>query len=146
MIFKTTKPTLMNCHRKNGPGKNGLARPILDEKMVRPDHSWLTKNGPARPILVTKSGPPWPKMVQGQEFSTGGFTMGIVVFSSSSLVCSCFTRMNWHLHSTDSLAVARALKFRLNKINVLVEFKTELHTCACVYSFNTYSYVRSYMH
>ena len=25
--------------------------------MVWPDHAWLTKNGPAGPILVTKSGP-----------------------------------------------------------------------------------------
>ena len=48
---------LLYCHRKNGPGKNGPAGPILDEKMVQLDHSWLTKNGPAGPILVTKSGP-----------------------------------------------------------------------------------------
>ena len=42
------------CHRKNVPGKNGLSGPILDEKMVRTDHSYLTKNGPAGLILVTK--------------------------------------------------------------------------------------------
>ena len=46
-----------SCHRKNGPGKNGSAGPILDEKMVRPDQYWPTKYGPAGPILVTKSGP-----------------------------------------------------------------------------------------
>ena len=40
------------CHRKNSPA--GL---ILDEKMVWPDHTWLTKNGPVGPILATKSGP-----------------------------------------------------------------------------------------
>ena len=40
------------CHRKNGPGKNGPAGPNLDEKMVWPDHYWLTKIGPAGPILV----------------------------------------------------------------------------------------------
>ena len=45
------------CHRKNGPGKNGSAGPILDEKMVRPDQYWPTKYGLAGPILVTKSGP-----------------------------------------------------------------------------------------
>ena len=45
------------CHGKNGPDKNGPAGPILDEKMVRPDQYWPTKYGPARPILVTKSGP-----------------------------------------------------------------------------------------
>ena len=33
----------------------------VTEKMV---HSWLTKNGPTGPILVTWSGPAWPKMVQ----------------------------------------------------------------------------------
>ena len=48
---------MVGLSQKNGLGKNGLARPILDKKMVRPDHSWLTKNGPAGPILVTKSGP-----------------------------------------------------------------------------------------
>ena len=41
------------CHRNNGPGKNA----ILGEKIVRPNHSWLTKNGLAGPILVTTSGP-----------------------------------------------------------------------------------------
>ena len=34
----------MVCHRKNGLGKNGPVGLILDEKMVQPDHSWLTKN------------------------------------------------------------------------------------------------------
>ena len=55
---------LMGCHRKIGPDKNGPAGPILDEKMVRPDRYWPTKYGPARPILVTKSGPAWPKLVR----------------------------------------------------------------------------------
>ena len=27
------------------PGKNGLAGPIWDERMVCPDHFWLAKNG-----------------------------------------------------------------------------------------------------
>ena len=45
------------CHEKNGPDKNGPTGPILDEKMVRPYQYWPTKYGPARPILVTKSGP-----------------------------------------------------------------------------------------
>ena len=57
------------CHRKNGPGKNGPAGPILDEKIVRPDHFWSTKNGLARPFLVTKSGLGWLKMVQCQELN-----------------------------------------------------------------------------
>jgi len=57
------------CHRKNGPGKNNPAKPILDEKIVWPDHFWLTKNGPAGPFLATKSGPGWLKMVQCQELS-----------------------------------------------------------------------------
>ena len=80
-----TRVFMQACHSKNGPGKNGPAGPILDEKMVRPDHFWLTKNGPAGLILVTKSGP-------GHELSTAdSSTMGIVVFSSFSLACSCFT-------------------------------------------------------
>ena len=53
----SNKHNTLICHRKNGLGKNGPARPILDEKMVWPDHSWLTKNGPVEPILATKSGP-----------------------------------------------------------------------------------------
>ena len=44
-----------NCHRKNGPGKNGLAGMILDENLIRADHFWLTKNGVAEPILANKS-------------------------------------------------------------------------------------------
>jgi len=48
----------MACHRKIGPGKNGPAGPILDEKIVQPDHVWLTKNGPG-----------WLKMVRCQELS-----------------------------------------------------------------------------
>jgi len=40
-----------NRTQKNVPGKNGPARPILDEKIVLPDHFWSTKNGPARPIF-----------------------------------------------------------------------------------------------
>jgi len=30
----------MDCHRKNGLGKNGPAGPILDEKVVQLDHFW----------------------------------------------------------------------------------------------------------
>ena len=54
--YKDTRIRLavLGCHRKNGPGKNGPAGPNLDEKMVWPDHYWLTKIGPAGPILVTK--------------------------------------------------------------------------------------------
>ena len=37
---------------KNGPDKNCQAGPILDKKLVRADHVWLTKNGPPRPILI----------------------------------------------------------------------------------------------
>ena len=37
------------------------AGPSLDEKLVRLDYPWLTKNVPAGPILVTKSGLAWPK-------------------------------------------------------------------------------------
>ena len=80
--------------QKSGLGKNGPAGPILDEKVVRLDHSWLTKNHLAGPILVTKSGPPWPKMVQCHELSTDVSTMCIVIFSSFLLTCSCFTQMN----------------------------------------------------
>ena len=46
----------MVCYRKNGSGTNGPAILMLDEKIVQLDHSWLTKNGPAGPILATKSG------------------------------------------------------------------------------------------
>ena len=59
----------MICHGKNGPGKNGPAGPILDEKMVRPDHFWSTKNGPPGPFLATKIGPARPKMVRCLEVS-----------------------------------------------------------------------------
>jgi len=62
-------PIQMACHRKNGPGKNGPAGPILDEKIVRPDQFWSTKNDPAGPFLVTKSDPGWLKMVRCQELS-----------------------------------------------------------------------------
>ena len=56
---------------KNGPGKNGLGGVILNEKVVvRPDYSWLTKNGPVELILITKSIPAWPKMVWCHELST----------------------------------------------------------------------------
>ena len=40
VLFATEVAAVGRCHRKNGPGKNGPAGPILDEKMVRPDHSW----------------------------------------------------------------------------------------------------------
>jgi len=39
------------------------------KKIVRLDHFWSTKNGPAGPFVVTKSGPGWLKMVRCQEFS-----------------------------------------------------------------------------
>jgi len=60
---------MIACRRKNGPGKNGPAGPILDEKIVRPNHFWSTKNGPAGSFLVTKSSPGWLKMVRYQELS-----------------------------------------------------------------------------
>ena len=41
---------------KNGPDKNGPAGQILDKTMIRLDQYWPTKYGPARLILVTKSG------------------------------------------------------------------------------------------
>ena len=31
------------CHRKNRPGKNGPAGPILNENLVRENHFWMTK-------------------------------------------------------------------------------------------------------
>jgi len=68
-IFFGSIPTIKYCHRKNGPGKNSPARPILDEKIVWTYHFWSTKNGPAGPFLVTKSGPGWLKMVRCQELS-----------------------------------------------------------------------------
>ena len=39
---------------QNGLGKNGLARPILDEKMVQLDHFWPTVTGPTGLILANK--------------------------------------------------------------------------------------------
>ena len=93
----------VHLSQKNGVGKNGPAGPILDEKLVRPDHSWLTKNVPAGPILVTKSGPAWPKMVQCHYLGTDASTMYTVVFSGFSCACSCLLAynqlagMNWHI-------------------------------------------------
>ena len=46
----------MNCHRKNVPGKNGPAGPILDKKIVRPDRFWLPKFGLAGPNLAANIG------------------------------------------------------------------------------------------
>ena len=57
MVVSRNAKTLWDCHRKNGPGKNGPAGLILIEKMVRPDQYWPAKYSPAGPILVTKSGP-----------------------------------------------------------------------------------------
>ena len=107
---------IKNCHRKKRSGRTDFGW-----KMV-PDHSWLTKNGLAGPILVTKSGP--PRLTKNGPVPRAQhwcMSPRCVLWSSSfSLACSCFTRMNWHLHSTNSSAVARAchtcaLKFRLNK-------------------------------
>ena len=47
---------MLALSQKNGPSENSPTGLILDEKMVWLDHSWLAKNGPAGPILVTKSG------------------------------------------------------------------------------------------
>jgi len=36
--WKTVVYSYADCHRKNGPGKNGPAGPILGEKIIQPDH------------------------------------------------------------------------------------------------------------
>ena len=47
---------LLGLSQKNGPGKNGLARPILDEKMVWLDHFWSPKFGSQKWSGPTKNG------------------------------------------------------------------------------------------
>ena len=54
---------LLGLSQKNGPGKNGPAGPILDEKMVWLDRFCSPKFGLAGPNLAAKNGPGRPKMV-----------------------------------------------------------------------------------
>ena len=60
-VYSSLQWLNMSCHEKIGPGKNGLAGPILDTK-TGPGGPILF--GPARPVLVSKIGPPWPKSVR----------------------------------------------------------------------------------
>ena len=57
----------MACHRNNGPGKNGLAGPILHEKMVRPDSFCSPEFGQSGPNLAAKNGLGRPKVVQPRK-------------------------------------------------------------------------------
>ena len=95
----------VDLSQKKWRGKNGLVGPSLNEKLVHLDYPWLTKNVPAGPILVTKSGLAWPKMVQCHYLGTDAFMMYTIVFSGFSCACSCLLAysqlagMNWHIAS-----------------------------------------------